>query len=567
MKNNKRTKRRAPRFPFDQIYKAVFAHPKTVADLLSGYVGEPNGPLPTSLIAALDFRTLRQMSPEWIKRRYRTRLGDQAWYVEFRAVARGQGYPPFMLIHIEFQSRVDPRMALRFHEYAAEMLRAASAQKLVAAKAPYPPVLCVVVYKRRRPWRAPTQASALFQMPPGVGPAPAGPTAFYPWGPHASLTRAVIGVSTLVARLPATPVYESEATAAVPPDATWRYRRIGQWRTGSAAGTRTGWTWCTRTARGSTSARGATTWRWTGERFEEPVRSFGSDTDELERMAQWLHACGVRVVAMEATGVYWIPPFEVLERSGLEVHLVNPRATRPVSGRKSDVLDCQWIRQLMSYGLLRGAYRVPDEVCAMRAYLRQRDELVRQRSRAVRHMQALVQMNVQLDNVLSDVMGKDRPADRARHRGGRTRRGGAGRLPRQGAAGRTRRPSPRGKRGNWRDEHLFAPRQALERYDALLGQIAGCEERINGELVKLARDDVDDPPEDKRSRKGRDRELRRLKRMLGVDLPGHSDRRRRDGASHRPPRSARTCRGSRRPGTSVRGWVWRRAPASAATRA
>ena len=121
-------------------------------------------------------------------------------------------------------------------------------------------------------------------------------------------------------------------------------------------------------------------------RFDEPVRSFGTFTDDLEAMAGWLRECGVRLVAMEATGVYWIPAFEMHEQAGFEVHLVNPRATKQVSGRKSDVLDCQWIRQLMSHGLLRGAFRVPDEVCALRSYLRQRDELVRQRSRAVHHV-------------------------------------------------------------------------------------------------------------------------------------------------------------------------------------
>ena len=85
-------------------------------------------------------------------------------------------------------------------------------------------------------------------------------------------------------------------------------------------------------------------------RFEDPVRNFGSFTQDLEAMAEWLSSCGVREVAMESTGVYWIPVFEVLDRAGFEVHLVNPRATKQVSGRKSDVLDCQWIRQLMSYG-------------------------------------------------------------------------------------------------------------------------------------------------------------------------------------------------------------------------
>ena len=91
-------------------------------------------------------------------------------------------------------------------------------------------------------------------------------------------------------------------------------------------------------------------------RSEEPVRSFGSFTDELERMGRWLRECAVEVVAMEATGVYWIPVYEVLERMGFEVHLVNPRATKQVSGRKSDVLDCRWLWQLMGYGLLKGAF-------------------------------------------------------------------------------------------------------------------------------------------------------------------------------------------------------------------
>ena len=101
------------------------------------------------------------------------------------------------------------------------------------------------------------------------------------------------------------------------------------------------------------------------------------------------------------------PVFEVLDRAGFEVHLVNPRATKQVSGRKSDVLDRQWIRQLMSFGLLRGAFRAPDALCPMGSYLRQRGQLVRDRSRAVQYMQkALTQMNVQLDNVLSDIMGK-----------------------------------------------------------------------------------------------------------------------------------------------------------------
>ena len=110
------------------------------------------------------------------------------------------------------------------------------------------------------------------------------------------------------------------------------------------------------------------------------MRAFGCFTDELADMAAWLESCAVDVVAMEATGVYWIPVYEVLDRAGFEVHLVDARATKQVSGRKSDVRDCQWIRELMSYGLLRGAFRPRDEDCVLRSYVRQRGRLVREAS-------------------------------------------------------------------------------------------------------------------------------------------------------------------------------------------
>ena len=162
---------------------------------------------------------------------------------------------------------------------------------------------------------------------------------------------------------------------------------------------------------------------------------------------------GKRKHYVESTGVYWIPVFEVLERAGFEVHLVNPRATKQVSGRKSDVLDCQWIRQLMSFGLLRGAFRALDALCPMRSHMRQRGQLIRDRSRAVQHMQkALTQMNVQLDNVLSDIMGKTGQlivraivagerdgAVLARFRDGRCKADAA--------------TIAASLRGNWRDEH------------------------------------------------------------------------------------------------------------------
>ena len=221
------------------------------------------------------------------------------------------------------------------------------------------------------------------------------------------------------------------------------------------------------------------------DQSEEPVRCFSAFTDDLQALADWLESLNVRVVAMEATGVYWIPLFEVLDARGFEVHLVNARATRQVSGRKSDVLDCQWIWQLMSYGLLRGAFRPRDEVCALRSLVRQRAGKVREHSRCICHMQkALTQMNIQLDNVVSDLMGKTgRTIVRAIIAGERD--------PQVLAKHRDRRlradeeTVARALRGNWRSEHLFALAQAIEHYDFLAQQIGACDQAIAEALARL----------------------------------------------------------------------------------
>jgi transposase len=150
---------------------------------------------------------------------------------------------------------------------------------------------------------------------------------------------------------------------------------------------------------------------------EEPVREFGTMTDDLHAMADWLLACGVDTVALESTGVYWIPVYEVLERRGLTVWLVDTRQMKYVPGRKSDVMDCQWLQKLMSLGLLRAAWRPDDAVCVVRAVARQREVLLAEQGGWVQRMQkALVQMNLQLTEVLTDVMGMTGQAIvRARH--------------------------------------------------------------------------------------------------------------------------------------------------------
>lgn len=225
------------------------------------------------------------------------------------------------------------------------------------------------------------------------------------------------------------------------------------------------------------------------------IRSFDAFTEDLEAMAAWLGALGVTVVAMESTGVYWIPVFEVLDRAGFDVHLVNPRACKQVSGRKSDVIDCQWLWQLMSYGLLKGAFRPDDSICVLRSYVRQRAGLTHDSARAVQHMQkALTQMNVQLDNVISDITGKTGLAIvRAMVAGERDEW-----VLAQHRDRRIKADAPtlaKSLRGNWREEHLFALTQALERYDHLQSQIQACHDRILSTLKTLSPPDTPDTPD------------------------------------------------------------------------
>jgi transposase len=140
---------------------------------------------------------------------------------------------------------------------------------------------------------------------------------------------------------------------------------------------------------------------------EVPVREFKTFTSDLYALADWLKQCGIQKIAMESTGVYWIPVYEILEEKGFEVKLVDARQVKNVSGRKTDVLDCQWIQQLHTYGLLNGAFRPANEICELRAYIRQRSMLVQSASRYIQQMQkALTQMNVQLHHVIADITGE-----------------------------------------------------------------------------------------------------------------------------------------------------------------
>jgi transposase len=142
------------------------------------------------------------------------------------------------------------------------------------------------------------------------------------------------------------------------------------------------------------------------DRDDEPVREFSSFTGGLNELAAWLKRCRVTSVAMESTGIYWIPLYELLEQQGFEVLLVNAAHVRNVPSRKSDVLDCQWILRLHSVGLLRGSVRPEGQFVELRAYVRQRERLVQDAARCVLHMQkALMEMNLQVHHVVSDLAG------------------------------------------------------------------------------------------------------------------------------------------------------------------
>jgi len=215
------------------------------------------------------------------------------------------------------------------------------------------------------------------------------------------------------------------------------------------------------------------------------VREFPSFTADLNALADWLKDCDVDTVAMESTGVYWIPLFELLESRGFTVLLVNARHVKNVSGRKSDVLDCQWLQQLMSYGLLRGAFRPTDEVCVLRALTRQRATLLRSQARQVQHMQkALTQMNIQFANVISDVVGETgQRILRAIVAGERD--GNVLAAMKDVRIHASHDEIIKSLQGNWRGEHLFALKQALALFDFIGTQLAECDREIERQLQCL----------------------------------------------------------------------------------
>ena len=260
------------------------------------------------------------------------------------------------------------------------------------------------------------------------------------------------------------------------------------------------------------------------DRDDQPVRTFRTFTGDLHHLAEWLQQVGITTVAMESTGVYWIPVFEILEACGFEVLLVNARHVKNVPGRKTDVNDAQWLQQLHQYGLLRGSFRPREGVVRLRAYLRHRERLVDDAASHIQRMQkALMQMNVQLHHVVSDITGlTGLRIIRAIVSGNHTPEAlAAFRDIRCHASEATIREA---LIGNYRPEHVFALRHALEFYDVLQTKIGECDVEIEAVLKMLndARPAPTDPLPSVRHAKARNEprfEARpALYTLLGADL-------------------------------------------------
>src|SRR6266478_9048623 len=213
-------------------------------------------------------------------------------------------------------------------------------------------------------------------------------------------------------------------------------------------------------------------------RDSQPVRRFGCTTAVLKAMAQWLKQCGIRTVAMQSTGVYWIAVYDILEAADLEVYLVNARETKNLPGRKSDVQESQWLMKLHTYGLLRNSFRPSQEIRTIRTYWRQRNDLIRSAARHIQRMQkALTQMNIQLANVLSEVSGVTGQAIIQAILAGE-------RDPRKLATFRDKRVKAseeeiaRSLEGNWQEDLLFMLKQEQDGYEFCQKQMSECDERL-----------------------------------------------------------------------------------------
>ena len=261
------------------------------------------------------------------------------------------------------------------------------------------------------------------------------------------------------------------------------------------------------------------------DRDSQPVRRFECFTADLHRLADWLQSCGVKTVALQSTGVYWIPLYDILEERGFEVYLVNARHTKNLPGRKSDVQESQWLLKLHTYGLLNNSFQPTSEIRILRTYWRQRAEHVRGMTTCIQRMQkSLTQMNLQLANVISDLSGvTGQHIVRAILKGERDPRKLADLSdPRIHAS---KEEIAKSLEGNWRQELLFVLQQEIDMYDVYKKRIAECDQELQKHLARFADTVPPQAKEEAKKKKGKQNKNNphfhladELQRITGVDL-------------------------------------------------
>jgi transposase len=273
------------------------------------------------------------------------------------------------------------------------------------------------------------------------------------------------------------------------------------------------------------------------DRDDQCVQEFLSFTSDLYKMVAWLQKCQIKTIIMESTGVFWIPLFEILDQNGFDVKLVNAYYVKNVSAHKTDVLDCQWLQQLACFGLLKGAFRPENDIVALRAYLRHRDNLIKCASEHIQRMQkSLTQMNIQLHNVISDITGKT-GMDIIRAIVGGTADPKVLAKLRNERCHNSEEIIMQSLIGNYREEHLFTLKQELDLYDMYSSKIKECDAEIMSQISRIEtkknckteenKEQKDDTkelnPRKKKSRKLKKHEYplelrEELVRITGVDL-------------------------------------------------
>lgn len=262
------------------------------------------------------------------------------------------------------------------------------------------------------------------------------------------------------------------------------------------------------------------------DRDAEPVRSFKTFTEDLEALADWLEHCKIRTVAMESTGVFWIPLFQILENRKIQVLLVNAQHVKNVPGRKTDVEDCQWLQHLHAVGLLRGSFRPDDEICAIRSLWRHRDNLIQLATIHLQHMQkALDQMNLQIHHVISDLSGATGLAIMDAILAGERDPHALAKL-RDWRIKANEETIVKSLVGDYREEHLFVLRQSLQGYRTYQQMIENVDVEVKHRMARLPSrvDPLERPLRKERNprktpRRTEPMDLRReVYRAFGVDL-------------------------------------------------